>query len=172
VRLTEKQRLQISNGFQVLCLVIVVAFVLFIVYQHAFAWKFDAIRNLTRTIEASPENVPALIERSDVYALLRSYKKSENDLNRVIELQPNNGGYFAKRAHIRLLRGNHAGAKSDLDNARRFSYADGYVHFVLSEYWLTQGDYSNAKDELSSAKSFGFPVDVSFEARVLSASDH
>ena len=77
----------------------------------------DAIRDFTRALAISPNNVDALMGRGDAYGRNGDFALALADLNRVIVMAPDNANAHVMRGLLNSRRGDSQSAATDYDAA-------------------------------------------------------
>jgi S1-C subfamily serine protease len=79
----------------------------------------STIADLTRAIELEPYNLSFRVQRADLYAKAKEYKKAISDLTRLMELEPLKADHYLKLADVRFLAGDRPTTSISLASAVR-----------------------------------------------------
>ncbi|MSO74376.1 MAG: hypothetical protein EXQ99_04375 [Alphaproteobacteria bacterium] len=74
---------------------------------------FDAIDDLNRIIELTPDDADALVYRATAYRYLDAPSLAEDDIERALASAPYHLGASLERGNLRRLRDDQAGAHAD-----------------------------------------------------------
>lgn len=87
----------------------------------------EALADLDRAVELSPEEVWVIGQRAYLHGMLERYDEALADLGRILELDPAYAWALAYRGYVRGQMGRNEEALADLDRALKLNFEDAWA---------------------------------------------
>jgi tetratricopeptide (TPR) repeat protein len=127
---------------------------------HLLAGRHDdAIADLTKAVELSPDDTWVVGSRGEAYLAMGRYQEAEADLTRAIDMD-RDSEFLASRAEVYRATGFFDQAMSDLAEAAKIDPDDAGIAASLAVTYLAEHRYAEAVAEVNRAVSLGMSEDV------------